>query len=79
MKICFEDKFRQDIYLHGTQNPEIIFDFLLNLIHVTTAKSHITFTQVCSRASQIIFVLKHNPFTDVISLQKTRALPGMKE
>ena len=52
-------------YLHGTQNPEIIFDFLLNLIHITTAKSHITFPQVCSRASQIIFVLKHNPFTDV--------------
>ena len=73
--------FKSLTYLHSTQNPQIIFNFLLDLIHVSSAKSHITLSQICSRASQIIFVLQRTKINYLFNspIIKVPNLPGMKE
>ena len=71
--------FKSLTYLHSTQNPQIIFNFLLDLIHVSSAKSHITLSQICSRASQIIFVLQRTKINFNYQITKVQNLPRMKE
>ena len=46
------------VYLKGALDPEIILDFLFNLIHISTTKGHITFAQICACSRQIILILK---------------------
>ena len=51
------------VYLHSTENPKIVGDFLPNLILVGPDKSYVLLPQISSGPSHVVLVLKKKCFT----------------